>query len=109
MSPMLRDNGGKRRRESPVGDDGSNKNKEKKKPPEEKEGAVQVKVKILDKTTYNEEPKRKREGDAGLDLRSTKEIIVKAGRQKEIPAGLALQMPKGYYGKIFLGRNESGH
>jgi len=45
-------------------------------------------------------PLRKREGDAGLDLYSVEEVFLKPGEWKALPTGVAVEIPKGYFGLI---------
>ncbi len=45
-------------------------------------------------------PLRKREGDAGLDLYSVEEVILQPGEWKAVPTGVAVEIPKGYFGLI---------
>ena len=45
-------------------------------------------------------PLRKREGDAGLDLYSVEEVFLKPGEWKAVPTGVAVEIPKGYFGLI---------
>jgi dUTP pyrophosphatase len=45
-------------------------------------------------------PLRKREGDAGLDLYSVEEVVLQPGEWKAIPTGVAVEIPKGYFGLI---------
>ena len=45
-------------------------------------------------------PVRKREGDAGLDLYSVEGVILKPGEWVAVPTGVAVEIPKGYFGLI---------
>jgi dUTP pyrophosphatase len=45
-------------------------------------------------------PLRKREGDAGLDLYSVEEVVLQPGEWKAVPTGVAVEIPKGYFGLI---------
>lgn len=59
---------------------------------------IQVPVKILD----NELPKPAyaKPGDAGLDLRSTIDIVIEPGQRALIGTGIALALPEGYAGFV---------
>lgn len=59
---------------------------------------IQVPVKILD----NELPKPAyaKPGDAGLDLRSTIDIVIEPGQRALIGTGIALAIPEGYAGFV---------
>lgn len=46
-------------------------------------------------------PKRHKEGDAGFDLRSTEEIIIKPGMRVKISTKLAFCILKGFYAQVF--------
>ncbi|MEO2154285.1 MAG: dUTP diphosphatase [Nanoarchaeota archaeon] len=45
-------------------------------------------------------PVKKRKGDAGFDLYSNEEVILKPGERKLISTGIAIEIPKGYFGLI---------
>ncbi len=40
-------------------------------------------------------------GDAGLDLFSAKELVLKAGEIKPVPTGIQMSVPEGYVGLIW--------
>lgn len=46
-------------------------------------------------------PERGTKGAAGLDLYSTKKISLEGHTAKLISTGIAVEIPKGYYGQIF--------
>jgi dUTP pyrophosphatase len=45
-------------------------------------------------------PKRHKKGDAGFDISSAEEIIIKPGAVSMVSTGLSLCIPEGYYGQI---------
>jgi dUTP pyrophosphatase len=45
-------------------------------------------------------PIRKRRGDAGLDLYSSEEVELKPGEYTAVPTGIAVEIPKGFFGLI---------
>jgi dUTP pyrophosphatase len=45
-------------------------------------------------------PVRKRHGDAGLDLYSVQEVVLRPGEFKAVPTGIAVEIPSGYFGLI---------
>ncbi len=45
-------------------------------------------------------PVRKREGDAGLDLYSVEEVVLKPGQWVAVPTGIAVEIPEGHFGLI---------
>jgi len=45
-------------------------------------------------------PVRKREGDAGLDLYAVEDVVLKPGGWAAVPTGIAVEIPKGYFGLI---------
>ena len=45
-------------------------------------------------------PVRKREGDAGLDLYSVEEVVLKPNEWVAVPTGIAVEIPKGHFGLI---------
>ena len=45
-------------------------------------------------------------GDAGIDLRSAEEMVLKAGETKVVPAGIKMAIPEGYVGLVW---DKSGH
>ena len=46
------------------------------------------------------------EGDCGYDLYTVEEVIIPGGEKKEVPIGMAFEIPKGYYGTV---ETRSGH
>lgn len=46
-------------------------------------------------------PEYGRKGDAGLDLFSTKKVVIKPGEKQEIPTGIAIELPEGYASLIW--------
>ena len=53
---------------------------------------------MLDKGAYM--PLRAHSTDAGLDLRTPKEVTVPKGGSVCIDTGVHVELPKGYYGKL---------
>lgn len=47
-----------------------------------------------------EAPVRMREGDAGIDLRSTEDVLLKPFERALIPTGLRVAIPEGYAGYV---------
>ncbi len=45
-------------------------------------------------------PVRKRKGDAGLDLYSVEEVVLKPGEWKAVSTGIAVEIPQGYFGLV---------
>jgi len=45
-------------------------------------------------------PIKKKKGDAGFDLYSIEEVVLKPGEKKLVRTGIALEIPKGYFGLI---------
>ncbi len=46
-------------------------------------------------------PRAQHEGDAGLDLRSTTDVVVEPGERAMVPTGLAVAIPAGHAGLVF--------
>ena len=46
------------------------------------------------------EPSYAKPGDAGADLRSTQELVLKAGARALVPTGIKIAMPDGYVGLV---------
>lgn len=42
-----------------------------------------------------------RKGDSGLDLFTTQKIAIKPGEKKEIPTGIAIELPDGFAGLLW--------
>jgi len=45
-------------------------------------------------------PVRKREGDAGLDLYSVEEVVLKPGERRAVSTGVAVEIPPGHFGLV---------
>ena len=45
-------------------------------------------------------PSYQHEGDAGLDLRSTKKCLIKKGTRETVPTGIKIAVPSGYVGIV---------
>ena len=60
--------------------------------------SVKVPVKILDEGLPR--PSYAKPGDAGLDLRSTEDIVIEPGQRALIGTGIALAIPQGYAGFV---------
>ena len=60
--------------------------------------SVKVPVKILDEGLLR--PSYAKPGDAGLDLRSTEDIVIEPGQRALIGTGIALAIPQGYAGFV---------
>jgi len=55
-----------------------------------------VNVKVLKSGGYEELPKYATPGSAGLDLRSTKTVVLKPHGRALVPTGLCIALPEGY-------------
>jgi len=64
---------------------------------------VSVKVKKLKENAII--PKYAHPGDAGMDLFSTEDYIVKSGKRQLVSTGIAMSLPEGYFASI---RGKSG-
>lgn len=60
---------------------------------------TQLKIQRLDKEV--ELPCYKREGDAGLDLRSAEEKLIKSGEKVIVKTGIKMVIPSGHVGLIW--------
>lgn len=60
---------------------------------------TKIKIKKLNKDAIL--PSYAHSGDAGLDLYSTEEVIIKPHERKQIKTGLAFVVPEGYVGLIW--------
>ena len=60
--------------------------------------SVKVPVKIIDEGLPR--PSYAKPGDAGLDLRSTEDIVIEPGQRALIGTGIALAIPQGYAGFV---------
>lgn len=61
--------------------------------------SVSIKVKKLDPEAIV--PKYAHPGDAGMDLFSTKTIILHPGERVQIPTGIAIELPEGYVSLVW--------
>ncbi|HHT78603.1 MAG TPA: dUTP diphosphatase [Actinobacteria bacterium] len=59
---------------------------------------MKIRIQILDKTIAY--PEYAHEGDAGLDLRSTIDTVLKPFERKLIPTGIKIEIPRGYAGFV---------
>jgi dUTP diphosphatase len=59
---------------------------------------VEVEVRRLD--TEFPLPERAHPGDAGVDLRSTVDVVLAPGERAMVPTGLAVAIPEGYAGFV---------
>ena len=59
---------------------------------------MKLKIKILDKDIPS--PKFAHEGDAGLDLYSTIDYLLKPFERKLVPTGIMVEIPEGYAGFV---------
>ena len=59
---------------------------------------MELKIKRLDKDTPL--PRYAKPGDAGLDLTSTKDLVIAPGERVLIGTGIALEIPQGYAGFV---------
>jgi len=59
---------------------------------------MKLKIKILDKDIPS--PKFAHEGDAGLDLYSTIDYLLKPFERKLVPTGIKVEIPEGYAGFV---------
>ncbi|MBI5398614.1 dUTP diphosphatase [Candidatus Woesearchaeota archaeon] len=60
---------------------------------------VHLKIKRLDKEIAA--PNYAKDGDAAFDLRSTHDVLIKAGEKTLVKTGLCVAIPKGYVGLIW--------
>lgn len=61
---------------------------------------IEIKFKKL---TEDAMPPSKHDGDAAFDLYAAEDTVIPAGRSGvEVPTGIAVQMPQGYYMEIFM-------
>jgi dUTP pyrophosphatase len=60
---------------------------------------MKIKVKRLNKKARL--PTYATAGDAGMDLYTVDEVTVKRGERKQIPTGLAFEIPDGYVGLVW--------
>lgn len=59
---------------------------------------IDVQIQILD--TELEIPRYAKDGDAGVDLRSTKKLILEPGQRALVKTGIAIALPVGYVGLV---------
>lgn len=59
---------------------------------------MKIRIQILDRTIAY--PEYAHEGDAGLDLRSTIDTVLKPFERKLIPTGIKIEIPRGYAGFV---------
>ena len=59
---------------------------------------IAIKIKILDKTLPI--PKYAHKGDAGIDLYSAIDCIIKPLERKKVPTGIKISIPEGYAGFV---------
>ena len=59
-----------------------------------------VNVRVLKSGGYEELPKYATPGSAGLDLRSTKTVVLKPHGRALVPTGLYIALPEGYEAQI---------
>ena len=59
-----------------------------------------IDVKVLKTGGYTELPKYETTSSAGLDLRSTKTVILKPHGRALVPTGLFISLPEGYEAQI---------
>lgn len=60
--------------------------------------ALTVRLKMLDDGL--EPPSYAKPGDAGADLRTTKDVVLEAGERALVPTGVAIALPFGFVGLI---------
>lgn len=60
--------------------------------------AVKIRIKKLDKEL--ETPRYAKKGDAGLDLRSVKDVVIEPGEREVIGTGVAIELPENYAGFV---------
>lgn len=59
---------------------------------------LSIQIKMLDKGL--EAPRYAKPGDAGLDLRSVKDVIIRPGKREIIGTGVAVAIPDGFAGFV---------
>ena len=59
---------------------------------------IDVQIQILD--TDLEIPRYAKDGDAGVDLRSTEKLILEPGQRALVKTGIAIALPAGYVGLV---------
>jgi dUTP pyrophosphatase len=61
--------------------------------------SLQLRIKKLSENAVL--PKVEHEGDAGFDLYTTQTTVIAPGERKQIPTGIAMEIPDGYVGLIW--------
>lgn len=61
---------------------------------------MDIKLKVKKINPNAKLPERKNEGDAGLDLYCIEDYTIKPFEIKQISTGIAIEIPKGYFGLI---------
>jgi len=61
--------------------------------------SIKIKIKRLNKDAIT--PSYAHEGDAGLDIRTTENYILKPGERKLFSTGLSIELPEGYVALIW--------
>ena len=61
---------------------------------------IVVKIERTEKAKNIPLPSYIREGDAGIDLRSCEDIIIKKGERSSVSTGIKIAIPEGYVGLI---------
>ncbi len=61
---------------------------------------MSLKLKVKKLRSDAKIPVRKRKGDAGLDLYSVEEVVLKPGEHTAVPTGIAVEIPEGHFGLI---------
>lgn len=59
---------------------------------------IDVQIQILD--TELEIPRYAKDGDAGVDLRSTEKLVLEPGQRALVKTGIAIALPAGYVGLV---------
>ena len=60
---------------------------------------MDLQIKRLDKSI--EIPRYAHEGDAGFDIRASRDVLIKGGEKVIIPTALSMAVPEGYVGLIW--------
>jgi dUTP pyrophosphatase len=61
---------------------------------------IELPIKLLDEGLQM--PRYRHEGDAGLDLPSRVDLVLKPGERARIPTGVAVAIPPGYAGFVLI-------
>ena len=59
--------------------------------------SVKIQIELFDGAVV---PEYAREGDAGVDLRSTEDFVIEAGDRALVPTGIRMAIPYGYVGLV---------